>query len=51
MHAERFGETSLCEHYMLMQRMIIEGQAKLIADLQRRLNGEPVTQVFLEAVR
>lgn len=50
------GNSLLCEYYLLMQRMIIEGQSKhlmtqavLIADLQRRLNGEPVTTVFFDA--
>ncbi len=48
LHTAWAGQSPLCEHYLLMQRAIIEAQAKLIADLQRRLNGQPVTQVFLD---
>ncbi len=47
LHAETPGNSNLCEHYMLVQRVIIEAQADLIADLQRRLRGEPVTREFL----
>lgn len=61
-HAPVPGNAPLCEFYLLMQRDIIEAQANLIlalqavvgpqgsliADLQRRLAGEPITRVFLD---
>ncbi len=49
LHVAQPGQSPLCEHYLLMQRAIIEAQGRLIADLQRRLDGQPVTQVFLDA--
>ncbi len=49
LHAPSPGNSPLCEFYLLMQRSIIEAQGKLIADLQRRLDGQPITQTFIDA--
>ncbi len=45
LHAPSPGQTqNLCEFYSTFQRGVIEMQARLICDLQRRLDGKPITQ-------
>lgn len=45
------GQTeTLCDLYINVLRGIIEHQSRLIADLQRRVAGEPVTWTWIDGV-
>lgn len=45
------GQTeTLCDLYINVLRGVIEHQSRLIADLQRRVAGKPVTWTWIDGV-
>lgn len=41
---------NLCDFYIMMLRSIVYWQNAQIMDMQRRLDGKPITQKFLDRV-